>query len=39
MLFGTRNKKLITGAILLIIGFLLHIRSQNANTNIKVKLK
>lgn len=38
LLVGSRNKKLITGAILLIIAFLLHIRNMNGS-NVKVKLR
>ena len=39
VLFGTRNKKMITGAILIIIGFLLHVRNSNGNaSNLKIKM-
>lgn len=40
ILVGTTNKKLITGSILLIIAFLLHVRNSNGSgSNLKVKIK
>lgn len=40
LLLGTRKKKLISGAILLIIAFLLHVRNMNANAEtMKLKLR
>ncbi len=40
MLVGTKKKKFITAAILLIIGFLIHIKSMKSGADqIKVKLR
>lgn len=40
MLIGTRKKKFITAAILLIIGFLIHVKNMKSGTDqIKVKLR
>ena len=40
ILVGSTNKKLITGSILLIIAFLLHVRNMNGNgSNLKVRIK
>ena len=40
LLIGTRKKKMISGAILLIIAFLLHVRNMNGSTdNMKIKLR
>ena len=38
MLFGTRNKKFVTGAILIIIAFLIHVRNLKSSTD-SLKLK
>lgn len=38
ILMGTRNRKLVSAAILLIIGFLLHIKNKKSYTeNLKFK--
>lgn len=40
LLLGTRKKKLISGAILLIIAFLLHLRNMNGSAdNMKLKIR
>ena len=40
ILVGSTNKKLVTGSILLIIAFLLHVRNMNGNgSNVKVRIK
>jgi hypothetical protein len=40
MLIGTKKKKLITAAIFLIIGFLIHVKNMKSGADqIKVKLR
>lgn len=40
MLIGTKKKKFITAAILLIIGFLIHIKNMKSGTDqLKIKLR
>lgn len=38
MLIGSKNRKLISGAILLIIAFLIHVQNIKSNTD-QIKLK